>query len=129
VGAASAARVERRAVAVAVGLIAAGWIVLSFGRALADANALSQRQASELAVNTALQARVDAGRREIAFIQTAAFLTFEARTYGMGMPRERAFALDAGAPSPDPIVPLGAEITPAPPSTPLDDWLRLLLGT
>ena len=87
-----------------------------------------QRQAQEEATNAALRAQVAAGRAEIAYIQTAPFLQFEARSYGMGLPRERSFALEPGAPSPKPITPLGSADQPPSTTTPLDDWVKLLFG-
>ena len=111
-----------------VGFGVCAWLVLVFGRALADANAIDADAARAQAENAALRARVEAGRREIAFIQTDTFLSLEARAYGMGQPGERAFALEPGAASPEPIVPLGSEPSAAHPAAPLDDWLALLFG-
>jgi cell division protein FtsB len=109
-------------------LLVCAWLVVIFGRALAEANTLTARLAQEQGVNEQLRARVEAGRREITLVQTAAFLDFEARIFGMGASGEKPFALEAGAPSPPAITPLGNE-SPAPPtSTPLDDWLTLLFG-
>jgi cell division protein FtsB len=104
------------------------WLVVIFGRALAEANSLTARLAIEQSVNEQLQARVDAGRREITLVQTSAFLDFEARLFGMGHAGEKPFALEPGAPSPAAITPLGNESPAAPVSTPLDDWLTLLFG-
>jgi cell division protein FtsB len=103
-------------------------LVAVFGRALADANALEQRHAREEATNATLRAEVAAGRAEIAFIQTDDFLTYEARSYGMGAPGEHAFALEPGAPDPRPITPLGSADEAPASTSPLDDWLKLLLG-
>ncbi len=109
-------------------LLVCAWLVVIFGRALAEANSLTARLAQEQKVNEQLQARVEAGREEIALVQTAGFLDFEARLFGMGRTGERPFALAPGAPSPPAITPLG-EGSPAPPaSSPLDDWLTLLFG-
>ncbi len=109
-------------------LLVCAWVVVIFGRALAEANSLTARLVQEQTVNDQLLARVEAGRREIALVQTAAFLDFEARYFGMGRSGEKPFALAAGAPSPPPITPLGNG-SPAPAaSTPLDDWLTLLFG-
>jgi hypothetical protein len=106
--------------------VAAGWFALVLGSALSEVHEVQRRAEALRATNAELAARLDAGRREIALIQTEPFLGFQARAYGMGEREERAFALEPGAPSPRPIVPLGAE--PAPPSapSPLDLWLELL---
>jgi hypothetical protein len=124
----SAASAERRTIGVIVGLLVTLWLVAIFGRALADATALNERQAREEAINASLRAQVAAGRQEIAFIQTDPFLHFEARTYGMGTGREHAFALEPGAPPPQPITPLGGTVEEMNGSTPVEDWLRLLFG-
>jgi hypothetical protein len=125
----SAASAERRTIGVAVGVLVTIWLVAIFGRALTDATALNERQIREEAVNASLRAQVAAGRAEIAFIQTDAFLLFEARTYGMGTAREHAFALEPGAPPPQPIAPLGSTDAELSGSTPVEDWLRLLFGS
>lgn len=119
---------ERRTIAAVLGLLLTVWLVAVFGRALADSNALNDRQAREEAINAGLRAQVAAGRAEIAYFQTDQFLQFEARGYGMGSSHERAFALQPGAPDPAPIKPLGAAEEPATPQTPLDDWLKLIFG-
>ncbi len=111
------------------GVILTVWLVVIFGRAIADSNALSQRQVQESAINAQLRAEVDAGRSEIEFIKTEPFLEFQARAVGMGAAGDRAFALEPGAPSPRPLTPLGADhpqtdVT----TTPLEDWLQLLFG-
>jgi hypothetical protein len=124
----NAAGAERRTLGVVVGILITVWVVAIFGRALADSNALDQRQAREEATNAALRAQVAAGRAEIAFIQTDTFLQFEARSYGMGASRERAFALEPGAPDPRPITPLGTADEAPSDHSPLDDWLKLLFG-
>jgi cell division protein FtsB len=110
-------------------LLVSVWLVVIFGRALAEANSLTARLAQEQSVNDELRARVEAGRREISLAQTAAVLDFEARLFGMGRPGEKPFALDPGAPPPPALARLGNESPPPPPSAPLDDWLRLLVGT
>jgi cell division protein FtsB len=124
-----AGRAERRTIGAVVGILLTLWLVAVFGRALADSNALNDRQVREEATNAALRAQVAAGRAEIAFIQTDRFLQFQARSYGMGLPHEKAFALEPGAPDPRPITPLGSTDEPSTATTPLDDWLRLLFGS
>jgi cell division protein FtsB len=124
----SASGTERRTLGAIVGILVTIWLVAVFGSALADSNALNARQTREEATNAALRAQVAAGRAEIAYIQTDPFLQFEARSFGMGMPRERAFALEPGAPDPRPITPLGSSDEPPIATTPLEDWLKLLFG-
>ena len=110
------------------GVILTVWLVVIFGRAVADSNALSQRQAQEAAINAQLRAQVDQGRAEIDFIKTDPFLQFEARAVGMGGSGERAFALEPNAPSPPPLTPLGSDRPPTETTTPIEDWLHLLFG-
>lgn len=102
------------------------WLAVVFGGALARVNAVQEEVRLARAQNAALQDRLQAGRDEIALIQTEAFLSTQARAYGMGEGRERAFALEPGAPSPRPIVPLGSDAQRAAPPAPLDEWLALL---
>jgi hypothetical protein len=120
---------ERRTAFAVCGVVVTVWLVVIFGRAIADSNALAQRQAQEEAINAQLRAQVAAGHAEIAFIQTAPFLKFEARSYGLGAYGEYAFALDSGAPSPRPMTPLGSDHPITETTTPLEDWLSLLFGS
>jgi hypothetical protein len=124
----SAASAERRTIGLVLGVLVTIWLVAVFGRALAQANSLNERQAREEATNASLRAQVAAGRAEIAFIQTGPFLQFESRSYGMGGAREHAFALESGAPAPAALVPLGSTAEEVRGSTPADDWLELLFG-
>jgi hypothetical protein len=123
-------KAERRTLAAIAGVILTVWLVVIFGRAIADSNALTQRQQQEAAINAQLQAQVDAGRQELEFIKTPPFLQFQARAVGMGAAGagERAFALEPGAPSPAPLTPLGADHPQTDTSTPIEDWLHLLFG-
>jgi cell division protein FtsB len=115
--------------AVLVLALAATWVVLVFGQALNEADAVEEQAAAARAENAALRARLEAGREEVAIIQGDEFVRLQARAYGLGERGERVFALRPGAPDPEPIVPLGAAASPALPQTPLDDWLDLLFGS
>ena len=123
-----AGRLSRRSAAISGSLLATAWLVLVFGSALGDVNAAQRRAQQMRHDNAALQMRLDQGRAEIDLIQTDDFLRLQARAYGMGERGERAFALEAGTPLMEPIVPLGDALTPEPPRSPLDEWLRLLFG-
>jgi len=120
--------IERRTALVAVGLVIAVWLLVVFAGALADASEQAARLAREQAVNDALTARVVAGSAEVVTIQERSFLEFMARSYGMGQSRERPFSLAPGAPPAPLLVPLGQEAVALTPSTPLEDWLDLLIG-
>jgi hypothetical protein len=108
-------------------ILLAVWLVFVFGRALTELNEATERATALRAETAALEARYEAGQRELELVQTNAFQQMQARAYGLGGPRERAFALESGAPPPPPIVPLGGE-SPASLRTPLEAWLGLLFG-
>src|SRR6476620_7452134 len=93
---------ERRTMMGIGGVVLTVWLVVIFGRAIADSNALSQRRAQEEDINAQLRAQVEQGRAEINFIKTELFLQFQARAVGMGAVGENAFALEPNAPSPPP---------------------------
>lgn len=115
-----------------IGLIVVGviafWVVLGFARTMTQLNAATERRVALTAETTALTAQVDAAHRELELIQTDGFQALQARAFAIGAPGEIAFALESGAPSPAPVVPLGSEGAAAEPQTPLDAWLRLLFG-
>lgn len=103
------------------------WLVLVFGRALTQLNEASERAAAVSAESAALQARLEAGQRELELVQTDSFQSLQARSYGLGAEGERAFGLEADAPPPPPIVPLGTESATVS-RTPLEAWLGVLFG-
>lgn len=122
------ARLERRAAGTLLVLIVAVLLIIVFAGALAEANELNARAAAARQQTLELKLQVEAGRREIVAIQTDAFLSLLARAFGMGDVVEHPFGLRPGAPPPRAIVPLGTTPDPIEASTPLDDWLDLLLG-
>lgn len=108
-------------------LVLTAWIVLSFARTLAAINDSAERAAALRAETAALEMRVAQGQAENELAQQPAFQRMLARSHGMGLPGERAFALEAGAPEPPAVVPLGgAEGAGA--VAPIDAWLALLIG-
>jgi cell division protein FtsB len=112
-----------------VGLLVLGfWLLLTFGRSLAQLNDASQREAVMAAEAAALQQELDAGRRELTLVQTDAFQALQARALGYGANGEIAFTLPVDAPPPDHIVPLGSAGAPAAAASPLEAWLNLLFG-
>lgn len=108
-------------------VVLAIWLVFVFGRALTQLNDASERAAAVNAESAALQARLEAGERELELVQTDAFQSLQARSYGLGGEGERAFGLEAGAPPAPPIVPLGGASASVN-RTPLEAWLGLLFG-
>lgn len=109
-------------------LVVAFWLLLTFGRSLAQLNEASQREAAMTAETNALQAELDAGRRELTLIQTDAFQALQARALGYGENGELVFTLPAEAPPPDHVIPLGAGDAAQAKQTPLEAWLDLLFG-
>lgn len=99
---------------------------LVFGTALSQVDAVQREALIVRAENDVLEAQLEAGRQEIAMIQTDRFLLIQSRAHGMGVAGERSFALEPGATSVE-IVPLGSDPEPRAPDTPLHDWLELLL--
>ena len=121
-------RPTRVHLALVVGLVIALWVVLAFGRTMAELSEATQRAATVRADNAALTLRLAQAQEEAALLQSDAYLRFAARGYGMGRPGERAFGLAPGAPPPAPITPLGGAGAANLPATPLENWLSLLLG-
>ena len=108
-------------------LIVAFWLIVTFGRALGQLNDATQRQQTAAAEAAALQLQLEAGRRELALVQTDAFQRLQARALGMGEMGELVFTLTSDAPPPA-IVPLGKRDTTAATQGPLEAWLELLFG-
>lgn len=109
-------------------VIVAIWVVFMFGRALTQLNEATQRAAAVQNETVVLHDRLEQAQRELELVQTDAFLSLQARGYGMGEPGERAFGLAPDAPAPPAIVPLGGEAASTVGRTPLESWLRLLFG-
>ncbi len=122
-------RMERRTVYAIIGVILATWLFVVFANALADASDANARLAVEQRVNASLSAQAAAGAVEIERIRDETFLEFLSRSYGMGEPVEHPFALAPGAPAPAAMTPLGGGDSDSPATTPLDDWLDLLIGS
>ncbi|HUG49252.1 MAG TPA: hypothetical protein VMP67_12675 [Candidatus Limnocylindria bacterium] len=108
-------------------LVVVGWLLWVFGSSLTQLNEATEQADALRAESAALEARLDAGQRELELVQSDAFQAHQARAYGMGGEGERAFGLEADAPPPPAIVPLGGE-SPTTQHTPLEAWLNLLFG-
>ena len=122
------AGLSRRSLAIVVGAIVVAWIVFVFARAVADSAASTGK--ARRAAPADRRCRHPTRRRgtrardhPVARLPRAPGARL--RLWRSG---ERAFALEADAPSPRPITPLGAEPGSGGRSTPLDDWLDLLFG-
>lgn len=109
-------------------LILGAWLLVTFGRGLAQLNEAADRQQLVAAEVAALSDRLDAGERELVLVQTDAFQAMQARAFGMGATGEVAFGLQADATEAPPITPLGGASNAQPELSPLDAWLILLFG-
>jgi len=118
-------------VLIGVGIVAV-WLVFVFAGSIGDLDRATARQQQVTNEANAIQARLDADKRELEIVQTDSFQRLQARAYGMGAPGEIVFSLPSDAPSPLPIAPLGASsaasASATTPQTPLDAWLSLLFG-
>ena len=120
---------ERRSAATLALLAFVGLgLVLVFAGTLGRAGDLSAEEDVARAEVAALAERVRAGRAEVEFLETEAFVEQVARSIGWGARGERPFALEVDAPSPAPITPLGAEPKTGPATAPLEAWMELLFG-
>jgi len=116
----------RRVLFVGAGLTGGVLVAAVLAGAMSDAvtsRAIALEARSE---NALVQARVEAGRREMEFALTPAFLGFTARSVGYGRGSEHQFALAAGAAAPPSIEPLGSSVLAAPPPDALGSVLDLL---
>jgi cell division protein FtsB len=107
------------------------WLVVSFGRQVAEAAAASSRAEDLRAGNAALAAEVTALQQELEVIQDQRYISQAARAFRLGNPDEIPFALEADAP------PLGADApgsaaarlgADAAAQRPLERWLDVLFG-
>jgi type VI protein secretion system component VasK len=114
-----------------VGLVAA-WLLIAFGREVADAAAASDHAAALRQQNAQLAAQLAAIQVDMARTGDDAYVNVAARGDGLGARHEVPFALAPDAPSLAPDAPgsasqrLGAIPTPA---SPLDAWLARLFGS
>lgn len=117
-----------RAVAAVTALALLVVVLFAFGGTL--------NRSTDVEAEAALaQARVDqaaelaaAGKRELAFVQSDEFVEWQARSVGFGEEDEHPFKLDADAPPPRPIVPIGPLEPERQPAAPFDAWMALLFG-
>jgi hypothetical protein len=121
-------RPGRRQLLALVIVIVIFWAVVVFGRALGQLNDATQRQQIAADEARSVQLQLEAGRRELALVQTDAFQSIQARALGMGGNGELIFTLTSEGPPPV-IVPLGQSVPAAPKAGPLETWLELLFGS
>jgi hypothetical protein len=122
--------ITRRRMAIVLGALLAGWIVIVFARQVSEASAATGR-AEAMVLANAQQRAANAGlERELAQIQEGRFVLQQARGYGLGAAKEVAFTLDSGAPPLDAHAPGSAALRVGAPTSvsPLERWLTLLFG-
>jgi cell division protein FtsB len=124
-------RVAPRRLILVGATILLAWLIVSFGRQVAEASASSARAEALRAANAELSAEVAAMERELDVIQDQRYISQAARAFRLGSPNEIPFALQAGAP-PLPAdapgsaaVKLGAQTVEM---SPLERWLDVLFG-
>lgn len=119
--------IGRRALAVVVGLAIVVGLVVVFSGSLTrstDSESRAQEARAELA---ARQRELEETMAERAFIETDAFVLWQARVNGWGEPDEILFSLADDAPEPPLITPIGPR-DEAEPMAPFEAWMELLFG-
>ena len=120
----------RRLVVIAATVVLA-WLVISFGRQVAEASAASARADDLRAANAQLAADVGALERELQTIQEQRYIVQAARAFRLGGANEIPFALEANPPALPADAPGSAAVrlgAGTPPASPLARWLDVLFG-
>jgi hypothetical protein len=120
----------RRRMAMLLGVALAAWVIILFAREVTDASAATGRAEAMVAANAARRAEVDGLQRELEVIQQQAFVSQEARGYGLGGAHEIPFSLAPGAPPLPSDAPGSASLRVGAPTSvsPLERWLTVLFG-
>ncbi len=84
------------------------WLVIVFAGIVSRADELEATADEARRARDMLVIHADLVQDEILFVRSDAFVQQAAREQGLGEAGERAFRLPEGAPTPAPIVPLGA---------------------
>ena len=122
------ASVERRTLLAIGGLLLGVWLAIVFAGSLSNADRARAQAAEARQATQLLRDRVSAGLDEIATVQGAAFLAFQASAYGYGRNGERWFALQGSNVALPSIVPLGQQPA-AVPAGGSGSWFDLLFGS
>ena len=125
------AGITRRRVAVLAGAMLATWIVIAFARQVGEAGTATARFEDIASSNAALRTEVAALERELDLIARQRYIEQQGRAYGLGGPREIAFALEKGAPALPADAPGSAALRIGARSeavAPLERWLTVLFG-
>jgi hypothetical protein len=119
--------VGRHLLASAVVLVVVVALLAVFAGTLNRSTGTEARAEQVQAEITAMEHRVEAGRAELAFIESDAYLNWAARMNGFGRQDQRPFQLVDGAPAPAPNTPIGPQERVAA-LAPFDAWMELLFG-
>jgi len=112
----------------AVALLVTLAIAVAFSGNLSRSTDVGAEAERARAVLAAMQEAHAASEDELLFVQKDEFVRWQARAYGMGEPGERPFKLQAGAPTPAPIMPIGPQVAGPRTLPPFDAWMELLFG-
>ena len=124
-------RLATRKVAILGATVVLAWLLISFGRQVAEATATSTRADDLRETNAALALEVAALQQELVTIQEQRFIEQAARAYRLGSPNEIPFALGADVPPLPADAPGSASVRLGAATTersPLDSWLEVLFG-
>jgi hypothetical protein len=122
---------SRRRVATIAGVLAAGWLILAFGRQVGEASAASTRADDLRAGNAALRQDVATLQDDLGRVQDPRFVQLQGRGFGLGGAHEIPFTLAGDAPQLAADAPgsasvrLGATLERR---SPLEAWLSALFG-
>jgi len=122
---------SRRRLGQLAAVLAAAWLVIAFGRQVADASAATDRAADLRNQNAALRDEVASLQDDLAKVQDSRYVELAGRAYGLGGPGEIPFTLEAGAPTLPPDAPGSASVRLGArhdAGSPLDAWLEALFG-
>jgi len=112
---------------IAVLLIIGIFLTVQVGRQVYASWSIGQQADGIRTQITQMQARNEALRQELAYLQSTAFLSAEARhLLNLGLPGEHVLIIPPGAEAPLPAA-VGANLPPLKP--PLEQWLELFFGS
>jgi hypothetical protein len=122
--------ITRRRMAILIGVLLAGWVIILFARQVTEASAATSRAEAMVASNAAKRDQIDSLQRELGGIQQRPFVMQEARGYGLGGSKEIPFSLAGGAPPLPSNAPgsAGSRLGAPTSVSPLDRWLTVLFG-
>ena len=125
------AGITRRRVAILASAMLAAWIVIAFARQVGEASAATAHADDIASANAALRIEVGALERELELIARQRYIEQQGRAYGLGGPREIAFALEQDAAALPADAPGSAALRIGAGSeavAPLERWLTVLFG-